>query len=89
MSAPTTTRPDLLTARSNWPAPTPPARVWMENRLASPELKLHRVEHWTRAGDGWMYARCGTRAALWMEPGPEGADGRDRCLSCEDIDDLT
>jgi hypothetical protein len=89
MSAPTTSRPDLLTARSNWPIPVEQARVWMENPLADPELKLHRIEHWTRAGDGWMYARCGHRARVWVEPNPRDTAGRDRCLGCEDTGDLT
>jgi hypothetical protein len=47
---------------------------------------LHRIERWERGGDGWIYARCGAKARLWMAVPSTFAD-RSRCLDCEDVQD--
>lgn len=82
MSAPTTTRPADLTARSHWPDPSPAALAWMGNVLGDPGQQLHRIPKWRLAVDGWMYAACGARARIWMTPSPIDADERHRCTRC-------
>lgn len=66
--------------------PTPAAREWM---AGLDQDKLHRLERWERSPAGWMYARCGVKARLWMSLEWVVASGRERCLSCEDVADAT
>lgn len=99
MSASTNTRrsaaqdtPNSL--HSRWHEPTPAVREWY-GPVSAPSVLggavkavglLHRIERWERGGDGWIYARCGAKARLWMAVPSTFAD-RSRCLHCEDVDD--
>lgn len=76
----------ITSGRSPWPDPAPACRRWL---AGTGQADLHRVERWERGGDGRMYARCGKPAVLWMELNWWATSQRDRCLDCEDVDDVT